>query len=151
VALTLTQQLDLIDFYDAQVEKISYLELGAWAKREFGLHQAPSKGFISKLLKNKEAIVEKAAETLRLDRKRKKPLNNADLDTLEKTLLDWVHYHDAAHGGRIPLSDAMLIEQVCSREYYFTIAQHTIHKNEPNQSRSLFVGEAHRERTWVGV
>ncbi len=114
VALTLGQQLSLIEFYDSQVEKISYAEAGAWAKKEFCLPQAPSKGFISKLVKNKQSIAERAAEALRLDRKRKKPVNNEDQTSLEKKLLDWIHYHDATHGGKIPLSDAMLIEQVCS-------------------------------------
>jgi hypothetical protein len=33
VALTLAQQLSLIEFYDTQVEKISYAEVGAWANK----------------------------------------------------------------------------------------------------------------------
>ena len=60
------------------------------------------------------SIAERAAEALRLDMKRKKHVNNEDQTSLEKKLLDWVHYHDATHGGKIPLSDAMLVEQVCS-------------------------------------
>ena len=134
------------------MKKFSCAEVVAWAKREFGLQQGPSKGFISKLIKNKEDIVEKVAAPLRLDSKRNKPLNDADLATLERNLLDWVHYPDATHGGRIPLSDAMKIEQVCPRKYYSrTLAQHTINKNKLGKSRALFAGEAHRERTWIGV
>ena len=53
MALTVSHQLQMIEFFDSQASKISYSTLGAWAKEEFGLRQAPSKGFISKVMKNK--------------------------------------------------------------------------------------------------
>ena len=119
IALTVSQQLQMIEFFESQASRISYSALGAWAKEEFCLRQAPSKGFISKVMKNKKEILEKTAEALSLDRKRRKPVNSANLSVLERLLLEWIQHHDATHGGRIPLSDAMIIEQVQSHLFAF--------------------------------
>ncbi len=103
MALTVSQQLRMIEFFDSQASKISYATLGAWAKEELGLRKAPSKGFIPKVMKRKQEILEKTAEALSLDRKRKKPPNNANHSVLERLLLELLQLHDATHGGRIPL------------------------------------------------
>ncbi len=69
---------------------------------------------MAKLLKNKADIFAKASETLQLDRKRKRASLSAVVTTLEKHLLEWVQHHDATRGGRIPLTDAMLVQQARS-------------------------------------
>ena len=89
--------------------KPTYQELTVWAREQFSLPQAPSKGLIAKIMKNKQEIMEKSLEAFNLGRKRKKTICNTQQATLERLLLDWVHNYAAIHGH---ISDAMMIEKV---------------------------------------
>jgi hypothetical protein len=116
-ALPLQQQARLLQYHQDQSvsgTKPSYVSLQEWAKEQFRLKCAPSRSLVAKLLKNKADIFAKASETLQLDRKRKRTSSSVAVTTLEKHLLEWVQHHDATHGGRIPLTDAMLVQQVIS-------------------------------------
>jgi len=110
VALSVNQQVKLIEFCDSMAQnKPTYQELTVWAREQFSLPQAPSKGLIAKIMKNKQEIMEKSLEAFNLGRKRKKTICNTQQATLERLLLDWVHNYAAIHGH---ISDAMMIEKV---------------------------------------
>lgn len=49
-----------------------------------------------------------------MQRKRKRTVGNEQQKNLEDALYGWIKWHDATHGSRIPLSDAMIVEQVCA-------------------------------------
>ena len=56
--------------------------------------------------------MEKNAEaTQSLDRKRKRKLWSSKVTTLEEELLNWVEHRDVIHGGRVPLTYAMMIQK----------------------------------------
>jgi hypothetical protein len=93
--------------------------LQEWAKENFQLKSLPTRSLVTKIIKNKTEIMEKNAEaTQLLDRKRKRKSWSSKVATLEEELLNWVQHHDATHGGRVPLTDAMMIQkeknQVCA-------------------------------------
>jgi hypothetical protein len=48
-------------------------------------------------------------------RKRKRFAYSEPQARLEELLLDWIRHHDATHGGKVPLSDMMILEQVSPR------------------------------------
>jgi hypothetical protein len=70
----------------------------------------PSRSLVAKIIKNKTEILAKASEaTMHLDRKRKRTAWTKKVFALEEELLHWVHHHNATYGGRVPLTDAMII------------------------------------------
>ena len=113
-ALSLEQQAILVKHYEELFEqKPSYIYLQEWAKNEFKLSSMPSRSLVAKIIKNKTEILAKVYEaTMQLDRKRKRTAWSKKVSALEEELLHWVQHHDATHGGRVPLTDAMIIQKV---------------------------------------
>eukprot|EP00873_Tetraselmis_striata_P032869 jgi/Tetstr1/453133/TSEL_040155.t1 len=84
-----------------------------WAKETFTLKAPPSKGYISKLLKAKSTLLSthSSLRSKNASRKRKRFAYSEPQARLEELLLDWIRHHDATHGGKVPLSDMMILEQ----------------------------------------
>eukprot|EP00873_Tetraselmis_striata_P038600 jgi/Tetstr1/458864/TSEL_004373.t1 len=84
-----------------------------WAKETFTLKAPPSKGYISKLLKAKSTLLSthSSLSSKNASRKRKRFAYSEPQARLEELLLDWIRHHDATHGGKVPLSDMMILEQ----------------------------------------
>lgn len=112
-SLTVEQQVKIIKRHESSGidNKLTYAQLQAWAKEEFHLDAPPSRSLVAKTLKNKEFIIARAANEIQLGRKRKRTTSAMQAE-LESSLLQWVHDHDSTHGGRVPITDHMLVEQV---------------------------------------
>ena len=66
-----------------------------------------------------------ATRKSQLERMRKRTVGSAQQDNLEKKLVEWITHHDATHGGKIPLSDFMIISKVgcCPRPVLYVLWQ----------------------------
>ncbi len=71
----------------------------------------PSRSLVAKIIKKKN-LAKVSEATMPLDRTRKRTAWSKKVSALEEELLHWVHHHDTTHGGRVPLTDAMIIEKV---------------------------------------
>ena len=113
MALSIEQQLKMVQYLEAHQgsDRPTYAALQDWAMAEFGLSGKPSRSLVGKIIKDKEKITAAAQESMQKDRKRKRT-TSANQALMEKHLLEWVAHHDSIHGGRVPLTDAMITEQV---------------------------------------
>ena len=67
---------------------------------------------VSKLLQKRDTILANKMNDYELGRCRNKKVPSAELAALKRELLRWVHHHDSTHGGKVPLTDDMIITQV---------------------------------------
>eukprot|EP00873_Tetraselmis_striata_P038276 jgi/Tetstr1/458540/TSEL_044943.t1 len=135
-----------------------------WAKETFTLKAPPSKGYISKLLKAKSTLLSthSSLSSKNASRKRKRFAYTEPQARLEELLLDWIRHHDATHGGKVPLSDMMILEQAKllaagnelvfdEKKFNYSSKWLLKFKQANNINRMRFHGEAHVKPHTAGL
>eukprot|EP00873_Tetraselmis_striata_P042220 jgi/Tetstr1/462484/TSEL_007475.t1 len=107
-------QVKTIQYYNSfiQAERPKLADLAKWATDQFKLVKAPSVAFMSKMIKNREAIMRDHGTSVEMhnhgDRKRKRVVGTKEQLELENALVAWIRHHDAPHGGKVALSNERL-------------------------------------------